>query len=107
MSSSASAAVAASGDSYKRYMDACYVAVMCLISFTSYTTLAFVNPLAPDEFLKVGIPQYFVGTVFSLSPLAVLLFSPMMNSYTKQHGRMKVANLCLWLQIVGCLAFAY
>ena len=29
----------AASDSYKKTMDACYVAVMCLISFTSYTTL--------------------------------------------------------------------
>lgn len=59
-------------------IDVC-IASMCLVSFLSNSAYALIAPFLPFLFAEKGISLGFMGIIFSMYSIAVIICSPLVG----------------------------
>ncbi|CAD7968412.1 unnamed protein product [Amoebophrya sp. A120] len=63
----------------KRLLDFLYLLSMCLVGLTSNIVCSLIAPILPAEYAKLNIDVTWVGSVFAVYSVAVLLFTPVIS----------------------------
>jgi len=91
----------------EKLLSSLYLIALCSVGFTSNVLVSLVAPILPNKFMELDIPVVWVGLVFSMYPIAILLFSPLMKMLSEKFGRCSVLSFGLLLQGVAGIIFGY
>ncbi|CAD7937428.1 unnamed protein product [Amoebophrya sp. A25] len=86
------AGLSATAASRKRLLDCLYLLAMGLVGLTSNVVCSLIAPILPDEYLRLGIDVSWVGSVFAVYSVAVLIFTPIISAVTSSTSVSSSSN---------------
>ena len=75
------------------------------INFLSNNAYAIIAPFLPFELKRKQVPQFWIGYVFSIYSVAIVISSPIIGKMMSTYGRRNFAVLGLLLMGLSFISF--
>jgi len=80
---------------------------MCMVTFLSNCAYALIAPFFPLELKRAGISKEYVGPIFSVYSVAVIICSPLIGLFMKKYSRRSFIQFGLIAMSLSMFGFSF